>query len=87
MVYQPKKSIPIRSLPGQSGSGISVIKIASDTFKSDEDMEQSHRHNHHMFVLQEKGTSITEIDFQEHVITEPSILYQSPDQIHRSVKI
>jgi len=38
-------------------------------------------------VLQEKGTSHTEIDFEKYLINKPTILYQSPNQVHRALKV
>lgn len=46
-------------------------------------MERPHRDNGHLFILQEKGTTQIEIDFQKHNIEAPSIIYIHPDQIHR----
>ncbi len=82
-----KQSIPVRSFSKELGTGIAVGKVSSETFYSDEETKHSHRHDEHFFVLQEKGTSLTEIDFETHLITEPSILYQSPNQVHRALKI
>lgn len=53
----------------------------------DQKLSDSHRHEHHTFVLQEGGYSLTEIDFEEQLINEPSIFYQSPNQVHRAIKI
>ncbi len=82
-----KKNIPIRSLPKESGNGIAVAKVSSEVFLSDEAARYAHRHEYHFFVLQEKGISHTEIDFEEYLISEPTILYQSPNQVHRALKV
>lgn len=81
------KSIPVRSLAKEFGNGIAVAKVSSEVFQSDEQAKHSHRHDYHFFALQEKGTSHTEIDFNKYVIKEPSILYQSPNQVHRALKV
>lgn len=81
------KSIPVRSLASQFGNGIAVAKVSSEVFQSDEEARHSHRHDYHFFVLQEKGTSHTEIDFEKYVIEKPTILYQSPNQVHRALKV
>ncbi|RZK65266.1 MAG: AraC family transcriptional regulator [Pedobacter sp.] len=62
-------------------------RITSGNLQLDEELKHSHRHDHHIFVLQDKGTSHMEIDFEKHLITEPSIFYQSPNQVHRALKI
>lgn len=81
------KSIPIHSLAEEFGNGIAITKISLETFQSDEEIEHSHRHDYHFFVFQEEGTSHTEIDFEKHLIKKPSILYQSPNQVHRILKV
>ncbi len=80
-------SIPVRSLAATSGSGIAVAKVSAEVFQSDEEARRAHRHDYHFFVLQEKGVSHTEIDFEEHLITKPSVLYQSPSQVHRALRV
>lgn len=80
-------SIPVRSLAQEFSNGIAVVKVSSDVFQSDEEAKYSHRHEYHFFVLQEKGTSHTEIDFEKYLIKKPSVLYQSPNQVHRALKV
>lgn len=82
-----RKSIPVRSMPKEIGQGIAVRKIATSSMVIDQELADSHRHDHHTFVLQESGYSFTEIDFEEQFITEPAIFYQSPNQVHRAIKI
>lgn len=74
-------------MPKEIGHGIAVRKISTSSMVIDEELSDSHRHDHHTFVLQESGYSFTEIDFEEQLITEPSIFYQSPNQVHRAIKI
>ena len=74
-------------MPKEIGHGIAVRKISASTMVIDQELADSHRHDHHTFVLQESGYSFTEIDFEEQLITEPSIFYQSPNQVHRAIKI
>lgn len=82
-----RKSIPVRSMPKEIGHGIAVRKISTSSMVIDQQLSDSHRHDHHTFVLQESGYSLTEIDFEEQLITEPSIFYQSPHQVHRAIKL
>ncbi|MNK17916.1 HTH-type transcriptional activator Btr [compost metagenome] len=83
----PAKHIPVKSLSKKNGCGIIINKLASNSLPLDEGIEQPHRHDHHVFVLQEKGESHMEIDFEKYSITTPSIFYQSPNQVHRGLKI
>ncbi|RYD99923.1 MAG: helix-turn-helix domain-containing protein [Sphingobacteriales bacterium] len=81
------KSIPVRSLAKEFANGIAVTKVSLETFQPDEEAKHSHRHDSHFFVLQEKGTSYTEIDFEAYLIKKPTIVYQSPNQVHRALKV
>jgi AraC family transcriptional activator of pobA len=83
----PETHIPVKSLSKENGYGIVVNKLTADSLDFDQEIQQSHRHDHHVFVLQETGTSHMEIDFEKHLVTEPSIFYQSPNQVHRGLKI
>ncbi|KEO75339.1 AraC family transcriptional regulator [Anditalea andensis] len=80
-------SIPVKSFPKEFGSGIAIAKISSDHFRVEEETRHSHRHDYHFFVLQVKGISHTEIDFEKHLIDQPSILYLTPNQVHRALKV
>ncbi|MBE8719695.1 AraC family transcriptional regulator [Sphingobacterium pedocola] len=70
-----------------SDQSIVVTKVSPDSFGADESLHHAHRHDYHFFVLQEKGITVTEIDFERYVIQKPSILYQSPNQVHRALKV
>jgi len=87
MKKDKNKSIPVRSLSNETNNGIAVAKVSSEVFQSDEEAKYAHRHEYHFFVLQEKGTSHTEIDFEKYVIKKPTLLYQSPNQVHRALKV
>lgn len=85
----PKKTsaIPVRRLTKELGNGIFVTEISSKMFFiSDKEFKQAHRHDCHFFVLQKKGISHTEIDFEEYRINKPTIFYQSPHQVHKVSK-
>ncbi|MBD1422547.1 AraC family transcriptional regulator [Sphingobacterium chuzhouense] len=82
-----KKDIPIRTLPKEYGNGIAVSKVSAASFLADDETMHAHRHDYHFFVLQEKGITHTEIDFEQYIISTPTILYQSPNQVHRALKV
>jgi AraC-type DNA-binding domain-containing proteins len=82
-----KKDIPVRTLPKNFGHGIVVAKVSPKTFKEDKEVMQAHRHDYHFFVFQKSGVTLTEIDFQQYLIDQPSIFYQSPNQVHSALKV
>ncbi|TYR36653.1 AraC family transcriptional regulator [Sphingobacterium phlebotomi] len=82
-----KKNIPVRALPKEYSNGIAVAKVSAESFLADDETMHAHRHDYHFFVLQEKGITHTEIDFEQYLITTPTILYQSPNQVHRALKV
>ncbi|NGF56960.1 AraC family transcriptional regulator [Parapedobacter sp. SGR-10] len=84
---QHRKDIPVRTLPKEFGNGIAVAKVSSESFLENEETMQAHRHDYHFFVLQKKGTTLTEIDFEQYLIDKPTIVYQSPIQVHRALKV
>ena len=84
---QKRNPIPVRSMADVSDHGIAVAKVSADSFRADEALLHAHRHDYHFFVLQEKGLTITEIDFERYVIQKSSILYQSPNQVHRALEV
>src|SRR5699024_5646991 len=86
MTSKPK-NIPIRPLNKALKEGLAVTTSPEEFFTSEEVVDQSHRHDYHFFVLQEKGVLDTEIDFERFVINQPTIFYQSPKQVHRIIKM
>lgn len=75
-------SIPVTSID-EFGEGIFIAKAALEDLQTFEDLEQSHRHDYHVFFLQEKGTISMEIDFQEYEVKPSSVMYIHPSQVHR----
>lgn len=82
-----QKTIPLRSLTKELGKGISLMRIISGVFISDEDIRQAHRDNYHVFFLLEEGTASLEIDFQKHQFKAPSVMYIQPYQVHKGLSI
>ena len=82
-----KKDIPVRTLPKEFGNGIAVAKVSPESFWEDEETMQAHRHDYHFFVLQKSGVTVMEIDFEQYRADKPTILYQSPNQVHRALKV
>ena len=82
-----KKSnhIPVNTLPSGIREGIFIGRTSFNGLPHTKEVERSHRDNGHLFILQEKGTTSIEIDFQQHSIEKSSIIYIHPDQIHRVI--
>jgi len=80
------KSIPVNTLAKEFDKGIAVGKYPIADLRLSKEAEYSHRHDYHFFILQEKGTSYFEIDFEKHQIKEPSVIYIAPNQVHRVLK-
>lgn len=84
-MHKKSKQIPVNTLPSGTREGIMIARTSFDGLPNSEEVERPHRDNGHLFILQEKGTTHIEIDFQQHHIEAQSILYIHPDQIHRLV--
>lgn len=80
------KSIPVNTLAKEFNKGIAVGKYPIADLRLSKEAEYSHRHDYHFFILQKKGKSYFEIDFEEHQIKEVSVIYIAPHQVHRVLK-
>ncbi len=76
------KSIPVHSWPGEHNGGIVIGRMSAKNIQSEE-ASRSHRHDFHLFIIQEKGTTTFEIDFKKYSINKSSVLYIHPNQVHR----
>jgi len=85
MMQKRSKNIPVNTLPAGIREGIYIATTSFDGLPDAEEVVQPHRDNGHLFILQEKGTTHIEIDFQKHEITAPSIIYINPEQVHRLI--
>ncbi|WP_228098775.1 AraC family transcriptional regulator [Pedobacter sp. MC2016-24] len=80
-----RKHIPVNTLPSGTREGIVIgraTRQGSPNFKA---VEESHRDNGHLFILQEKGSTHIEIDFQILRIDAPAVVYIHPSQVHRLI--
>ncbi|WP_316777797.1 helix-turn-helix transcriptional regulator [Pedobacter antarcticus] len=85
VMQEKSKYIPVNTLPAGIREGIIIGRTSSNGLPNAKEVERSHRDNGHVFILQEKGTTHIEIDFQEHYLEASSIIYIHPDQIHRVI--
>jgi AraC-like DNA-binding protein len=81
-----KKSIPVNSFNDKYREGIIIARASLNGLPNSKEIEQSHRDEGHVFILQEKGTTYIEIDFQKHKIKAPALIYIHPNQVHRLIK-
>jgi len=75
--------IPVKPLAETFHAGISIAKISHTDLLLLEEGHHSHRHDYHIFLLTEDGSTYFEIDFEEYFIPPYSALYIHPDQVHR----
>ncbi|PKB15303.1 AraC family transcriptional regulator [Flavobacterium sp. 5] len=80
------RSIPVNPLAEEFDTGIAIREISFGDVHLSEETSHSHRHNYHFFLLQEKGTSIIEIDFENYDIKNSAVVYIHPNQVHRILK-
>ena len=85
MIQEKSKHIPVNTLPSGTREGIMIARTSFNGLPNTKEVERPHRDNGHLFILQEKGTTHIEIDFQKHSIEASSIIYIHPDQIHRLI--
>lgn len=83
----PKKNqhIHVNTLPSGTREGIVIGRNTINGSPNFAAVERAHRDNGHLFILQEKGKTHIEIDFKTHQITERSVIYIHPSQIHRLI--
>ncbi|KAF2336608.1 AraC family transcriptional regulator [Flavobacterium ginsenosidimutans] len=79
------KSIPVNTIPSEFKEGIIIGKGIFNGVPDSKEVERSHRDGGYTFILQEKGTTNIEIDFQKQEIKESSVIFIHPDQVHRLI--
>jgi len=79
------KAIPVNARSDGGGDGVLITRIVFDGKPGIQEVEQSHRDDWHLFLLQEKGTTTLEIDFERHQIKPGSVIYIHPSQVHRLI--
>jgi len=85
-MQQKNKHIPVNRMPSGVREGIFIGRTSMNGKMGHEDVEKSHRDNGHLFIVQEKGTTHIEIDFQIVKIPASSMIYIHPSQVHRLIK-
>ena len=62
-----------------------MARGAFDGSPNFKEVERAHRDGGHSFLLQEKGATHIEIDFQRYEVKAPAVLYMHPNQVHRLI--
>ena len=76
-------TIPVQSLTKEFEKGIAVGRMSSGNFRTPDEASHSHRHDFHIFILQVKGSSFYEVDFEKRQLNRSAVLYIHPNQVHR----
>jgi AraC family transcriptional activator of pobA len=84
-MQKKSKSIPVTNLAAAFSTGVFISKIYATDSSTFKEVGKSHRDDWHLFLLQEKGTTAIEIDFQKHLIEPASVVYIHPNQVHRVI--
>lgn len=80
------KFIPVNSFIDKYIGGIIIARTSFHGLPDSKEVERSHRDEGHLFIVQEKGTTYIEIDFEKHKIKAPALIYVHPNQVHRLIK-
>lgn len=83
MSFKPQ-FIPLNTFPDVESRGIIIEKSSVEDLELDR-IRKAHRDNYHLFFILEQGSGIFEIDFRQHTIVSPSVLYIQPYQVHRGI--
>ena len=77
--------IPVIKLPTGSNEGIIIATGSFDGPHPHPQIQRAHRDGGYSFLLQQKGSSQIEIDFQTYTVEAPTVLYMHPNQVHRLI--
>ncbi|GEN75270.1 helix-turn-helix domain-containing protein [Chryseobacterium hagamense] len=76
--------IPLNTFPDVESKGIIIERSAVEDLEL-ERIGTAHRDNYHLFFILEQGSGIFEVDFRQHPIVSPSVIYIQPYQVHRGI--
>lgn len=79
------KNIPVNTLPEGTFRGIMMMREAFHGSPDSREVERAHRDGGYTFIIQEKGSTHIQIDFQTYCISAPAIVYIHPNQVHRVI--
>jgi AraC family transcriptional activator of pobA len=84
-MQQKSKAIPVNAQSNGTGNGVFITRMSFNGKPGVAEVEQAHRDDWHLFLLQEKGTTTLDIDFERQIVRPGSFIYIHPSQVHRLV--
>jgi AraC family transcriptional activator of pobA len=81
-----RKDIPIHQLQDRASSGLEIRRFRRGDIPADVETMGAHRDDHYLFFLLEKGSALLMIDFQELALSETSLYYILPGQVHHRIR-
>lgn len=73
--------IPIHKISEKFGGQIAKLKYISKD-SNNPDIDYAHRDDYYIFFFMEKGNATLLIDFEEYEVTEDTVYYILPEQVH-----
>ncbi|MBL4676614.1 MAG: helix-turn-helix domain-containing protein [Mucilaginibacter sp.] len=73
-------------MPLDLKEGISITRSSSGDLPDFDEVKQPHRDIWHMFLIQQAGNTVIEIDLKTCKVKSGTVLYIHPDQVHRLIK-
>ena len=84
--HSAKKTIPIHTNEFDKSLGFSVSIVENDIpkkrFSAGTNLNEAHRDDHYIFLLQKSGKTRVMIDFEEIVVQGVSLFFIKPGQVH-----
>ncbi len=79
------KNIPVHQLPPGAGKGVMIMHDSFDGCMQMNHVQNAHRDSGFTFILQEKGITHLEVDFQTCQLVAPAVIIIHPSQVHRVI--
>lgn len=79
-------AIPVNTFPAGIREGIYIARSSFHGNIDAETVSRPHRDNGYVFILQEKGSTHIEIDFEVQMIKASSVIFIQPHQVHRLIR-
>jgi AraC family transcriptional activator of pobA len=75
-MQKKNKYIPENTLPAGTREGIYIAKTSFNGLPNSKEVKRAHRDNGHLFIVQQKGTTYIEIDFQKYYLKASSVIWE-----------
>jgi len=77
------KIIPVHQIDNKSATGLQILHFEPGYVPLDIAAIGDHRDDHYIFFVIEKGSASLQVDFSELCISEDTLCYILPGQVHR----